>query len=170
MIPKHKCNGFTQGEPWQEGRDCYLCWSAANSPKWQEFFSTWRPKLRLPRFMRRVKTFTKTVIHALLHGLPWVTPEVYAEREAKCTPCYYRTKDGKCSKCGCGTANRGRSWLLDKLWWALESCPDGQWPAVEGETVFARAKRWIKERLSGWTAHETNFPGPCDCPPSEVKE
>lgn len=148
MIPEHGvCSGFVAGQPWVEGRDCYLCWSAANHERYKVLFKTWKPRrwLRSILLRSRYVRFALAIIRYLTHGLPRCSPADRAARWEKCEPCEYN-RDGACGKCGCGVSPDARR-VLNKVAWASESCPEKKWGPVRGEKVWTRAGRWIKEML-----------------------
>jgi len=78
----------------------------------------------LERLMKSLKRFAKA-------GMPSVSPEALATREATCRACpewdaTALNATGRCRKCGCST------WA--KLRMATERCPLGKWEAVDKAT------------------------------------
>jgi len=78
----------------------------------------------LERLMKSLKRFAKA-------GMPSVSPEILAAREATCKACpewdaTALNATGRCRKCGCST------WA--KLRMATEACPLGKWEAVDKPT------------------------------------
>jgi len=73
------------------------------------------------RLMKSLRRFTEA-------GMPSVSPEALASREAICRACpewdaQALNATGRCRKCGCST------WA--KLRMATERCPIGKWEAVD---------------------------------------
>jgi hypothetical protein len=83
-----------------------------------------------------IANYASTLKKHIAGGRKMVSLEVHEERRNKCNACEYRdTKTDSCKICHCSLSPSALESLLigDKLWWAVASCPIGEWVGHEDD-------------------------------------
>lgn len=80
-------------------------------------------------FIRKIKTFTKSLLFHVYAGFPKCTKEEILSRFSICSQCdMYEKKSQTCMICGCNVNER--KIFLNKLAWADQECPLDKWKKV----------------------------------------
>lgn len=116
-----------------------LEWSQSDTEMGRKYRDLWDRQLAA-RNRGRSARFVRALWRHVRHGLPTAPPPIQEARIQICKACpELDANKMQCRLCRCSM----NGLVLNKTRWARESCPKGNWPAVPGETLWARAWRAV---------------------------
>jgi len=123
-MPKRPCtcDRYQQGQPYEPGRDCRLCWIYAHHPKFRALWGGAPLAQEDPGLLERSLDFMRSLTRHVRAGCPQVSDEVLAQRLALCRTCEFFHND-RCGQCGCHLVGA----VFAKARWQHEQCPIGKW-------------------------------------------
>jgi hypothetical protein len=78
----------------------------------------------------RLKTFVKSLLFHIYGGFPKSTKQEILYRYSICLGCdEFNKVKSQCNVCGCAISQQKK--FLNKLAWADQECPMGNWPKIQ---------------------------------------
>ena len=108
-------------------RGHYAQYAIDEGEKGQKFRRLWDRQLLSTSITTKARSYISTLSQHVLNGSKTVPDEIREQRQAICNGCDKRDPvKNACKVCGCKLE---KTFLGDKLAWAVSSCPLGKWQA-----------------------------------------
>jgi hypothetical protein len=135
-----ECGRYVPGQPWVDGRDCYICWLYHNEPAYQPILDRPAPEKTSPgAIVNQMVQFADSMITEMAWragGGPAPSSQEKAARRRTCDSCDNRDPARDlCTVCGCyleGNLLHLPPIPLGKLDCATQKCPLGLWGYAGG--------------------------------------